>query len=136
MLCLGLQSFATDTIELSLDADEKAPTPEASRKVFPAPFRENPEQMWSLWLEGAEYCSNSWKLNFKPSITNIRAMLILTLCQHPSSFDYDWMDQNWIDIGDIVRIAQTMGMHRDPQWFALDILNARSVVAYGILSKH
>lgn len=47
-------------------------------------------------------------------------MFVLMLCQHPSSFDYDWLDQSWIDISIIIRIAQTMGMHRDPQWFSID----------------
>lgn len=131
MLCLGLQSYVTNLIGVKLpDLDDasqpsatngrREPTLEEVKSVFPEAFRENPEQAWLIWLEGAEYYVNSWKLNFKPSLTNIRAMFVLMLCQHPSSFDYDWLDQSWIDISIIIRIAQTMGMHRDPQWFSID----------------
>lgn len=120
VLCLALQSYATDTINFTLDPNDNCLSPEKISEAFPSYFQKNPEHYWGLWLEGAEYCANSWKLNFKPSIANIRAMLIITMCQHPASLDFDWMDQNWIDIANIVRIAQTMGMHRDPQWFALD----------------
>lgn len=128
MLCLALQTYAPNlvAVELPLDPNSghssrtRIPTPEEVKSVFPEPFRENPEHVWNVWLEGAEYCANSWRLNFKPSLVNIRAMLVLMLCQHPSSFDFDWLDQSWIDISSIIRVAQTMGMHRDPQWFALD----------------
>lgn len=140
MLCLGLQSYSSNLVAYKLSKApnkeginefhgiaspssedcRREPTPTEAKSVFPAPFRDDPERVWNIWLEGAEYCANSWKLNFKPSLTNIRAMLVLMLCQHPSSFDFDWVDQSWIDISTIIRVAQTIGLHRDPQWFALD----------------
>lgn len=125
MLCLGLQSYGPNSMYIRPSKKSGASpfsglTEAETNSVFIEPFRDTPELYWNIWLEGAEYCANSWKLNFKPSLVNIRAMLLITLCQHPASFDFDWMDQSWIDIAPIVRIAQTMGMHRDPQWFALD----------------
>lgn len=135
MLCLGLQSYSTNLINVKLpripngfEGDEslgsfnnkREPTSEEMKSVYPEIFREDAENSCTLWLEGAEFCANSWKLNFKPSLTNIRTMIILMLCQHKSSPDFLWIDKSWIDISTIIRVAQTIGLHRDPQWFALD----------------
>lgn len=125
ILALGLQTYSTGGIVdyhgISSNKSSTGSPESQNDKFFPPYFRdEQPSEYWNMWLEGAKYCTDSWKLNFRPSLTNLRAMIIIMISQHDSSIDFDWTDRNWIDIATIIRIAETMGLHRDPQWFAID----------------
>lgn len=98
VITLGLQSYIPDEIP---------------------PFFQNEQvatEWWSNWVSSMEMCSFAGKLTFKPSLLNIRILLLWQLIE---SYKSDWMHRSWTSIGVLVKVAQSMGLHRDPSWFAV-----------------
>lgn len=97
MLTLSLQSYRPESL--------------------PAIFRGNARKSWMLWLEGSELCAFLGKLAFKPSLNNVRSMIIWIYTQAEISSTSFWLERASIAIAMVVRMCQSMGLHRDPKWF-------------------
>lgn len=74
------------------------------------------DEMAKGWLRALEVCAVYGRLTFKPSLINIRVMLLWILIK---MYRKDWIDKSWTQMGILVRTAQSMGMHRDPSYFGL-----------------
>lgn len=85
----------------------------------PPVFRGDPKKTWTLWLEGSEVCAFRGKLTYKPSLNNIRSMIIWILAQADVIAKPDWVDTASISIATVIRMCQAMGLHRDPKWFSI-----------------
>lgn len=116
MLVLALQSYVPEDV--------------------PDQFRGNPKKFWSVWLEGAEVCAFSGKLIFKPGLNNVRSVIIWILTQAMHQSQCEWADSTTVSLSMAIRMCQSMGLHRDPKWFAMSICEAEqrrriwSVVRY------
>lgn len=97
MLVLALQSY---------DEDE-----------LPAVFRGNRRKTWLTWLEGAEVCAAKGKVMMKPALNNVRAVILWIMTQANCNNKWDWVDNTAGAAAMVIRMAQSMGLHRDPKWF-------------------
>lgn len=85
------------------------------------PFFQNEagaKDWWTSWVSSMELCGFVGKLTFKASLLNIR---ILLLWQIIESYRSDWMHRSWTSMGVLIRVAQSMGLHRDPSWFTVSV---------------
>lgn len=104
MLVLALQSYSPDDL--------------------PEIFRGNPRKTWFLWLEGVEVCLSKGKVMLKPALNNVRAVLLWIMTQANYHSRFDWVDNTATAIAMLVRMAQSMGLHRDPKWFNMSAYEA------------
>lgn len=74
---------------------------------------------WKSWLNAVETCGYVSRITIKPSLLNIRVLILWMFVQAGDVPTKDWAEIAWISMGGIVKIAQAMGMHRDPKWFAM-----------------
>ncbi|ANB12953.1 Asg1p [Sugiyamaella lignohabitans] len=96
MLTLALQSYAPSEV--------------------PDMFKGKEVESWTAWLNAMELCGFIGKLTFKPSLLNIRVLLLWMLLE---AYQSDWNHKSWTSMGVLVRVAQSMGMHRDASWFVM-----------------
>jgi Fungal specific transcription factor domain len=96
MMVIGLQSFPMSEI--------------------PEPLKENPSELWTRWLDSIEMCGFLGRLTVKPSLLNMRVLILWVLVQ---SFNGDFIERSWTSMGLVIRVAQSMGLHRDPKWFRM-----------------
>jgi hypothetical protein len=87
-----------------------------SPQQVPEPFKDKEVESWTKWLSSMEICGFIGKLTFKPSLLNIRVLLLWMLLE---AYQSDWIHKSWTSMGVLVRVAHSMGMHRDPSWFVL-----------------
>jgi hypothetical protein len=86
----------------------------------------NPEKIWKTWMSGSEVCSYWGKIGLKPGLNNVRAIILWILGQASQRSAWDWPETVSPSVGILVRISQSMGLHRDPKWFAMSSFEAES----------
>lgn len=94
----------------------------------PEPFQNDghPEKSWKPWMAGSEVCSYWGKISLKPSLNNVRAIILWILGQASQTSNWDWPETVYSAVGILVRLSQSMGLHRDPKWFAMTPFEAES----------
>lgn len=102
ILVIGLQSFPLSEL--------------------PEPLNENTSVLWNEWLDAIEMCGFLGRLTVKPSLLNMRVLILWLLIQ---SFNHDFIEKGWTSAGLVVRVAQSMGLHRDPKWFTMSPFEAQ-----------
>lgn len=102
MMVVGLQSFPMSEL--------------------PDELRENPTETWTKWLDSLEMCGFIGRLTVKPSLLNMRVLLLWIMVQ---SYNGDFIEKSWTSMGLVIRVAQSMGLHRDPQWFSMSSFEAQ-----------
>lgn len=104
MLVLALQSYSAETV--------------------PESFRGNPRKAWLVWMEGMEVCATQGRILFKPALNNVRSALLWIMAQANYQSKWEWVDTCATSISMVIRMAQSMGLHRDPTWFAMSLYEA------------
>lgn len=69
-----------------------------------------------IWSQGVELCSSIGKITSKPGLINVRVLLMWMFAQSPGA---DWHERGWCTLALVIRVAQSMGLHRDPKYFVL-----------------
>ncbi|KAK9389569.1 fungal-specific transcription factor domain-containing protein [Lipomyces mesembrius] len=72
---------------------------------------------WLRWQKAAEVCLVEGNFMLKGSIVIIRTLMLWLMSETRRALNGNWMDKTWVSVGIIIRIAQSMGLHRDPKWF-------------------
>lgn len=99
-------------------------------------MKENPSQTLLDWSLAMEQCTTIAKVTVKPSLQNLRVMLLWFLVVASRTPFKDSLEMNWVAGGVLVKCAQSMGLHRDTRWFNLKPYEAEerkklwSVVVY------
>lgn len=104
MLVLALQSYSPETV--------------------PESFRGNPRKAWLVWMEGLEVCAIQGRILLKPALNNVRSALLWIMAQANYHSKWEWVDSCATAISMVIRMAQSMGLHRDPTWFAMSLYEA------------
>lgn len=68
-------------------------------------------------LDGAEACLMQSQFLAKPSLTSIRVMAMMTIAKQIDIVAFDDSDGVWAFLGLVIRLAMSIGLHRDPRWF-------------------
>lgn len=85
-----------------------------------------PEEIWKTWMSGSEVCSYWGKIGLKPGLNNVRAIILWILGQASQRSNWDWAEAVCPSVGILVRVSQSMGLHRDPKWFVMSPFEAES----------
>ncbi|KAK9241957.1 fungal-specific transcription factor domain-containing protein [Lipomyces tetrasporus] len=72
---------------------------------------------WLGWQKAAEVCLVEGNFMLKGSIVIVRTLILWLMSETRRALNGNWMDKTWVSVGIIIRIAQSMGLHRDPKWF-------------------
>ncbi|KAK9473148.1 fungal-specific transcription factor domain-containing protein [Dipodascopsis tothii] len=75
--------------------------------------------VWTEWQQAIEACLVEGHFMMKGSITIIRTLILLLLSDTRCSIERFAPTRTWISVGLLIRIAQSMGLHRDPKWFSI-----------------
>lgn len=86
---------------------------------LPPIFQENAKKTWEVWLQSAEVCGVFAKLTYKPSLINLKCLILWIFVQSDARTKLNWIEQVSLTISMVVRMSQAMGMHRDPNFFSL-----------------
>lgn len=74
------------------------------------------EKRRDIWAQGVELCSSIGKITSKPGVINVRVLLLWMFAQSQGT---DWHERGWCTLSFVIRVAQSMGLHRDPKYFVL-----------------
>ncbi|EXJ87269.1 hypothetical protein A1O3_04228 [Capronia epimyces CBS 606.96] len=69
------------------------------------------------FLDGAEAYLMQSQFLAKPNLTCIRAMAMMAIAKQIDMVAFDDANAVWSFLGLIIRLAMSLGLHRDPQWF-------------------
>ncbi|KAK9448937.1 fungal-specific transcription factor domain-containing protein [Limtongia smithiae] len=83
----------------------------------PQQYRGRELQTWMNWQRAAEMCLVEGDFMLKGSINIMRTLILSLMVETRKTLNRQWMDRTWVCMGVIIRIAQSMGLHRDPKWF-------------------
>ncbi|KAK9466909.1 fungal-specific transcription factor domain-containing protein [Lipomyces arxii] len=83
----------------------------------PEPFKVNELDTWRAWQNATEVCLVQGKFMLKGSIVIIRTLTLWIMVETRGSVHGNWMNRTWVAVGLLIRLAQSMGLHRDPKWF-------------------
>lgn len=76
---------------------------------------------WSEWLKGIDHCLEQALVCVRASMVNIQALVLWVCVQSMGDVAAEWADVSWTTFGMLVRVAQSMGLHRDPAWFRMSL---------------
>ncbi|KAK9241187.1 fungal-specific transcription factor domain-containing protein [Lipomyces kononenkoae] len=83
----------------------------------PSSYLGRESDTWLGWQKAAEVCLVEGNFMLKGSIMIIRTLTLWLMSETRTTLNGNWMDRTWVSVGMIIRIAQSMGLHRDPKWF-------------------
>lgn len=85
---------------------------------LPKELRDKP-QLYNQWVQAMETCAQLSRITIKPSLINIRVLLLWIFVLAGTYSSKEFMERSWVIMGTLTRTAQSMGLHRDPRWFSL-----------------
>uniref|UniRef100_A0A060T7C5 ARAD1C27280p n=1 Tax=Blastobotrys adeninivorans TaxID=409370 RepID=A0A060T7C5_BLAAD len=85
---------------------------------LPKELKDKP-QLYNQWVQAMETCSHLSRITLKPSLINIRVLLLWIFVLAGTYNAKEFMERSWVIMGTLTRTAQSMGLHRDPRWFSL-----------------
>lgn len=74
---------------------------------------------WTEWLKGIDHCLEQAMVCVRASMCNIQALVLWVCVQSMGNSEAEFADVSWTTFGALVRVAQSMGLHRDPAWFRM-----------------
>lgn len=74
---------------------------------------------WTEWLKGIDHCLEQAMVCVRASMVNIQALVLWVCVQSMGNSEAEFADVSWTTFGALVRVAQSMGLHRDPAWFRM-----------------
>ncbi|KAG5355229.1 Multidrug resistance regulator 1 [Yarrowia sp. C11] len=74
---------------------------------------------WTEWLKGIDHCLEQAMVCVRASMVNIQALVLWICVQSMGNSEAEYADVSWTTFGSLVRVAQSMGLHRDPAWFRM-----------------
>ncbi|KAK9461442.1 fungal-specific transcription factor domain-containing protein [Lipomyces oligophaga] len=83
----------------------------------PIEYRGREIRTWLSWHQAAELCLVDGKFMRKGSIAIIRTLILWIMSESRLSLCGKWIDRSWVSMGMVIRVTQSMGLHRDPKWF-------------------
>ncbi|KAK9367720.1 fungal-specific transcription factor domain-containing protein [Lipomyces kononenkoae] len=83
----------------------------------PSSYLGRESDTWFGWQKAAEVCLVEGNFMLKGSIMIVRTLTLWLMSETRTTLKGNWMDRTWVSLGMIIRIAQSMGLHRDPKWF-------------------
>jgi hypothetical protein len=86
---------------------------------LPSIFQGNSKKTQELWLQSAEVCGVYGRLTYKPSLINLKCLILWVFVQSDMRTKLNWLEQVSLTVTMAVRMSQAMGLHRDPTFFSL-----------------
>lgn len=99
MITLGLQSYLEEDL--------------------PSVFQKNSKKTEELWLQCADVCGVYGRITYKPSLINLKCLILWVLALSDLRTKLNWLEQVSLTVTMVVRMSQAMGLHRDPTFFSL-----------------
>ncbi|KAK9480714.1 fungal-specific transcription factor domain-containing protein [Lipomyces japonicus] len=90
----------------------------------PEIYRGKEMQTWIGWQKATEACLVTGNFMLRGSIVVIRTLLLWLAVESKRTLVEGFSDRTWVSTGMVVRIAQSMGLHRDPKWFNISPFEA------------